>query len=493
MPKHVWAFLLLLPAWVVAQSTAPEPVAHYPGLSIQLSQSSPTGNIALGANITLQVAFSSRIRDRYERTAPLRAVRVVVNPTGGWHDPLAKLHALPIVHGGSFLSSIGRLQTEPIMDLLRLNDYVRFDYPGNYTIALIIGEVSEIQPGRARTRLVIITDPIKLRIVPAPPGWRDAQMVVAQTLGLGRLKSDVLAALGGPRAAALLARACVDDQGGCVQPIAETGAPQAAIPVLEQALIDPQRPVTDGSLVALAELQLLVTGGNYQDQFTINRQITQRLASALPYKTGDALVRSLAAILEFDPRAIPIPDRENITNQLAEHLEDLAPDERNWVMTNMAQPDCPLAGPFQLALVRRAALAPATQPYFDAAKAAALHRWYDLAPVEARPEVIRAVANDLASADWLGFLPDKVLAQADQPLLLHLSARPYTAEASNAASLIARYASPAIAGAVAGMFGQRATEWPCDQREQIIAYLQRTAPDLAAPLRTQVVECYRNR
>jgi hypothetical protein len=79
------------------------------------------------------------------------------------------------------------------------------------------------------------------------------------------------------------------------------------------------------------------------------------------------------------------------------------------------------------------------------ASAAALKRWYEMAPDEARPVVIQEILRPKPrfSARTLGILPDKELPEADQPLVEHLTPSSDFWASSNSASLIHRYATRA--------------------------------------------------
>lgn len=81
----------------------------------------------------------------------------------------------------------------------------------------------------------------------------------------------------------------------------------------------------------------------------------------------------------------------------------------------------------------------------------------------------------------LDFLPDKVLPEMDSPLLNLLDAFEDNQRSHQAAELIERYASPAIAGAVSLFLGQHLGDHDCSRRLPLLGYLLRVQPELAAP------------
>lgn len=487
---------LLLPPLAAAQ--APNP----PGLIVQLHTKTGTTVFPIGARIQLVVSFQSTIPNLYNvaRTNSQRShcsfSKPLISPQSGWHDPLAALNRTQ--QGIIMLSctvGIGPLTMRTATQPLDLNPWVRFDQPGTYTIRVRSRAVTPIDASPSNpSHLRVISEPLRLKIIPQPHGWYAAQLALGQTelkanlakgvLGLTPDMNDALqtlASLGGPQAARALATLWISRDGGYPDALAQADAPAAALAALQGYIRDPARPVTRNLLWGAVTFALIAHGEDWHSDITEDRALQAEVARLLPGKQAAALAPSLAAVLTFDPENFPASAHSWLTSELAGHFDELSADQRRLCMESLDSPHDPLAGPDELAFVRRLALMPLSGPDAGVARAAALHRWYDLAPTEARPAVVAAIVDGTAAGMRLGFLPDKTLPQADQPLLNRLGANPYTAEFNSAVDLIERYASPAIAPAVALLLNARGSSWPCDARLKLIQYLQRVQPALAAP------------
>jgi len=88
-----------------------------------------------------------------------------VQPATGWSDPLATYFA------GNFIIMTGsghppQPPTKPLQVRLDLNEWVRFDEPGDYTVRITSRRVAD----------AFVAGAIDLHIVPASPEWQDAKL-----------------------------------------------------------------------------------------------------------------------------------------------------------------------------------------------------------------------------------------------------------------------------------------------------------------------------
>jgi hypothetical protein len=91
-----------------------------------------------------------------------------VQPATGWSDPLATYFAqdFPIMGGGPGSSLFGR--SKPLQVSLDLNEWVRFDQPGNYTVKVTSRRIAR----RLGQPNALLSSTIDLHIVPATPEWQ---------------------------------------------------------------------------------------------------------------------------------------------------------------------------------------------------------------------------------------------------------------------------------------------------------------------------------
>lgn len=93
-----------------------------------------------------------------------------VQPATGWSDPLAAYFA------GNFIMTGGgpppQPPTKPLQVRLDMNEWVRFDEPGDYTVKITSRRVAD----------AFVSGAIDLHIVPASPEWQDARLQWIRTI-----------------------------------------------------------------------------------------------------------------------------------------------------------------------------------------------------------------------------------------------------------------------------------------------------------------------
>lgn len=92
-----------------------------------------------------------------------------VEPATGWSDPLASYFAQYFVITGG--GGLPPPPTTPLQVRLDLNEWVRFDEAGDYTVKVMSHRVE----GSSAGRIAVVSGAIELHIVPASPEWQDAK------------------------------------------------------------------------------------------------------------------------------------------------------------------------------------------------------------------------------------------------------------------------------------------------------------------------------
>jgi hypothetical protein len=93
-----------------------------------------------------------------------------IQPAKGWSDPLATYFAQRfILTGGGDPSPP---PSKPLQVRLDLNEWVRFDEPGDYTVRITSHRIESI----STVRVGAVSATIRLHIIPASPEWQDARL-----------------------------------------------------------------------------------------------------------------------------------------------------------------------------------------------------------------------------------------------------------------------------------------------------------------------------
>jgi hypothetical protein len=150
-----------------------------PTLRVQTATGQTTFHI--GERIPLKLTFTSPNDTQYsiftrsfDRHGPGGFESFEVNPSSGWADPQATYWAYvggPDPITAPLLPATPFLASEPLESSLDLNEWVRFDLPGLYTVRI---KSTRVSSGREISSLQ--SNPIELQIIPATPGWQSATL-----------------------------------------------------------------------------------------------------------------------------------------------------------------------------------------------------------------------------------------------------------------------------------------------------------------------------
>src|SRR5262249_48771620 len=138
-----FCFLLFPPRAVAQQFATPSDVR----LEVHVKNDQST--FFIGQIIPIELLFSSSTPKayqldlaNYDRSGRMSIEQFRVEPSLGWADPIASY--LGGIGGG--LRGIGPLSNEPTTIELQLNEWIRFDKPGQYKVHVTSHRVSDVRP-----------------------------------------------------------------------------------------------------------------------------------------------------------------------------------------------------------------------------------------------------------------------------------------------------------------------------------------------------------
>lgn len=484
-------------------------------VTLQLSIASDRTEFHVGETISLHLAFSSAVKNRYQinmaqydRSGRMNCEQFILSPSQGAVDPLA---GHPGGIGGG-LTSFQFLTPAPWSITLDLNEWMRFTQPGDYRLSITSNRVSvkDSTGVLGISPVMVHSNEITFKVIPATKEWQ-SQVLASAVAVLNqpppskpeerekdakarRQALETLRFLGTPDATAELARRFRgEDNGGldyvCMLGLISSPDPVAARRALEHELEEPDHPISDNFLYAL---QTLTAGPGMpnQDWKKDERQVLEALVSALPAKRGKALTVSLSTAVNkaWNGAGLPEQTTRALVEQMVSLFDQLPPDSQALLLTYRWDK---IAGPNMLPILRRYSEAYQDFPQMHEMNAyhsldlsaSALKHWYELDPAAARPAIIREITRPRPrfGARVLGILPDKTLPEVDFALAEHLTADSDFDGLANIVSLIARYSTDAILPQVTAKLDPLLGKWGCAIQDPLLAYLLRVNPSLARP------------
>jgi hypothetical protein len=472
----------------------------------------------MGEVIPLELAFTAASPEAYQislasydRSGRMSAERFLLEPQTGTSDPLQLyFHSLHGFLGGG-LFSVKFLSTAPTTIRLELNEWVRFDQPGTYRLTVVSRRVRDtragVDPRKAETELT--SNPVELRIRVADAAWQQAQLksILAALDGSPRRAGSpgddprqsarkALRYLGSEEAAREMARRLrgEDSQADFNCMFGLVGSPQraAGLEEMEKLLENPDFPISDFFLTTMSILPLQPKGPN--DSMAKERDenlaaLRTKLVAALAKKQGKALAVSLdTAMSNCGPTLAP-EHRDKLIPQLIGLFSALAVEKQTaWLQYRWQEVNDPRWLPVLRALAVHYEDFPElrTVPAYQSLQlsAAALTRWYELDPSEARDAVMREITRPKPryNATVLGVLPDQTLPDVERAIAEHFLATDNYEIEGNLASLLFRYADRAVLPGVLEKVERQLGQWACEPQDQALAYVLKVDPEVAKPL-----------
>ncbi len=507
-----WAVLVLL---LLSSGLVPacrrDGHAH-DGVLLELSLADRRRVFQIGETIPVKLAFSSREKKRYQlneahydRSGRMNYEEFTVTPADGAVDPVPELTESM---GG--LTNYRLLERRPWTIELKLNEWVRFTKPGDYRLVVTSKRVEAPDSSGPFGTAPVVTrsNTMTLRIRAANADWqRRVCKKAATVLDVPAPKNseleeewkaaradavDTLRFLGTADAAREMASRLrgEDDNADFYYylGLVSTAERAAAREALEQALIDPEHPITERLLEAYEVVALGGAAFRSPVGSPQKRDALEKLIAALPVKRGNAAVISLStATTHAWDHGAPAEMASALAEKLVGMFDELPVDQQN-VLLNERWDKVATPGLLPLlqryAAGQREAAGAGMRERGDAQRLAetALKRWYELDPVGARPAIIAEIITPRRrfDADVLKMLPDETLPEADLALAGQFESES-DSDISTVAALIARYSTAAILHRVAAKFDPQLGEWGCSIQQSILGYMLRVDAELARP------------
>ena len=437
-----------------------------------------------------------------------------VLPARGWSDPLQDYFQNRVLLGGG-LTNFSALTTAPFKLEIDLNEWVRFEDPGVYTVLVKSSRVSDI--GRHRTGeerpLALKSNSITLRIVPATKEWQQQKLATiaavlattpahisnSETSPRRQAVSD-LRFLGTEEAIDLLTQHYREDEQD-VWGQAEMGLRglpgrlrASAVASLEKRISEPDFPVFSNLLSTVAFLQSKVdhpafgTELNDSDSLLLgspeerkDEEEAWNLAyQSLDRKQGTAQAVTLQMLFDWHPKYTPIGIVKDLNRKMSSSLSSLGAREQqqlldsHWdvlrtpeiipVLRHMSVPSPEGLGSEEMRAAYRGCL-----------QATALFRWYEVDPSGAREESLRQIgsAHPTLYADAVQFLPSESLPDFEAIWADALKRKENEDRQGVLLSLMARFGTGASVVTVRQEIQGKIGVWDCREQSAALAYLVR--------------------
>ena len=492
-----------------------------PQLTVRTAEGQTT--FYIGQRIPLELSFTGPDNGRYEiNTAtsdsrdPIGHEKFEVASSPGWADPLETYFGSMMGYGGSFLSGFLKLSPKPFVINLDLNQWVRFDQPGNYTITIEsrrVTDVTEKAPNPyQREPLTLLSNPIRLQIVSAPETWQREKLAAIVTQlnapppkpGMPPPDLKITAAdlrfLGTAAAARVMAQHLREDdpaESQCMLGLVglrESVRP-AGLGAMNKLIAAPDFPVSNLFLNAMSVLQL--TSSDPESQREERQKLTDAdwilALQALPTKQGKARAATAQTLSNWQPGPFSAQQRAELARILGSSLKDLPVDQQaselqwNW---DQLRDQISRSTLEQLAKIqpddRR--FDPSIRYSASNLKSIALQRWYELDPDAAHEEIPRQIGspNPSLNADALSFLPDnEKLPQFEGLWAEQFIATDEPAREALFAGLLVRFGTGSAVGLVMEKENSKPGEGVCTLPDTALAYLLKFDAENARPLAEQ--------
>lgn len=500
------------------------------GLQLQLSTNATV--YRQGELIPLELSFTSKLSNRYQinmasydRSGRMNYEQFSVVPAEGTSDPLFVYFNSNSFFLGGGLTNFKILSDTPYVIHLNLNEWVRFDKPGNYRVTVTSQRVSDAPGGKSFYHGAVQdleSNTIQVRIVEPDDAWRQSELkkiltdfddspppTAALSSNQRLAAATALRYLGSADAARELARHLRGEENqvdwACMFGLIGSPNKLVGYEEMKRLLVDPDFPVGGMFLTTIAILPLdpAESAEALSQQRDANwKDARSSLAAGISIKRGKALAVSLDTVLQNPDPNISQEDRRKLVSTLIEHFSELAIEEqRRWLEERWSTVEDAAWLPTLRTMAAEYADyplpdAPNLLPAYDYFKLSGdgLVHWYELDPEGARPAVLAEIVRRRPrySANTLGMLPDKVLPNEERAIADHFLAADGDAVEGNLASLLNRYADAAVLPQVLPKITAKLDGlWACIPENNAVAYVQKVDPEAAKPLMERVTSACR--
>jgi hypothetical protein len=378
----------------------------------------------------------------YDRSGRMAYEQFDVEPNSGWSDPLALYFGSQGGSAGGGISSLGVLSSTPTVTHLNLNEWVRFDQPGSYTVVVTSHRIGDsLDANRTISHpsdLIVKSNPIHLKILPANSTWQKAKLAAiidelsghpaASGIQLPAREAAVadLRYLGTPEAAQVIAQHLRDDEPAMMYQctFGLIGLPESvrpkAIAAMDKLIHDPDFPISSWFITTLSVLQIVAQEPERQqtEKVHLGDETWESVLEALPAKRGSARAATVQTLLGSHPKEITEQMKLELGDILRGSLSDLPAEKQ---VSELRYDWDQIGSPSLLPTLQQLAKLPLKDPGNNIStiytsrelKSIALERWYQLDPDGARREAIRQIgsAHPSMTAESLYFLEKESLPQ----------------------------------------------------------------------------------
>jgi hypothetical protein len=510
-------FTLLFLVTVVSGQTPAPPEVH-----VKLSLAENKTVYRIGEPIQLVMEFTA---DREGYTVEhisdgneLQFDKVTVSPETGithWYDEFADNR-----HYGRDYFSIEKLTSLPRRVVIVLNDSLRFDSPGRYTISVVTNRVRKVSKEPLSEPLTASTNAISFKLQAMSD--EDEAKEVKRFSDLLNVKRDVRSTeeiakqfsyLTGDASTREKVRRFVhpDEQGTSGQMyyglfIARNRA--LALKLVEAAMRDPNIPVTSAMLSAAIRLKVLLNFGVSErpvapvigvlqpQEDPRNREIRDgymmELAAGLGKRTGKSLTTTATTIFTSTPAQSQSESAglREARNVLIQQFDTLHPFTQEWLLrTHWDQMRDPILIPSLKKMLTATGIGQKN------VHETALLRLLEMAPDDIRPYIVAEIRNpeSFLDVETLGKMKDASLPEVDASLLDQIRKLVQSTKnhdrvlVKSKTQLLARFATDSIYRELMQLYQEVGANLSSDARSGLLAYFVKHNEREAMPLIEQAV------
>jgi hypothetical protein len=498
---------------------------------LEISTPNNQSTFYLGERIPIKLNFTGPEDGSYavELTnygIPTESYAVV--PSSGWAPPLDAYDLFSLSGVGSFSRGGSALSSKAVIVDADLNESVRFDEPGVYTLTISSPRVGHASKNRIfpTDSVALISNTLELHIIAATPEWQQStlnriQLELAKPQQTSynpspewRAALEDLRYLDSPEAIALLAANIRDDSLEAPRPayLGLVGLPRlrrdTALAAMNHLIDDPSFPVSSGFIDTMGWLKtgppvlVVVDPGSERSPVRVDhkyvlptqqeyeafkaKQQTQKdaiweiVAAALPHKTGTARAATAQALVANSPSA-PTPSAQA---HLGAALRASFPGLKDYEKTTLLnQYWDSISSRELLPQLKELAKQPVNREtnQFQVGSsgsltAAALARWYEFEPESATLEVLRQLntPTPTLSAKDLYFLSGQTFPQFERLWVQGFAKGDITTDYEPAAaSLLIHFGTGTVSRQMAAIARAPSSDYACNRPAEALAYLVR--------------------